>query len=114
MDKSKKTFGSSIQSGLDDAAARLFISSSAPTPSPIRSTHEAQEKPSKPIQKDKPTTRKPRRKQVPVASEETKSRRVQLVLTPSLYEAIKAQAAAERRSFNDYVSIVLEESLNHK
>lgn len=110
MDKSKKTFGSSIQSGLDDAAARLFISSSTPT----RSTDEAQEKPPKPIQKDKPTTRKPRRKQVPVASGENKSRRVQLVLTPSLYEAIKAQAAAERRSFNDYVSIVLEESLNHK
>lgn len=113
MDKSKKTFGSSIQSGLDDAAARLFISSSAPTPSPIRSTDEAQKIPVKPIQKDKPATRKPSSKQTP-ASEEIKSRRVQLVLTPSLYEAIKAQAAAERRSFNDYVSIVLEESLNHK
>lgn len=110
MDKSKKTFGSSIQSGMDDVAARLFISSSTPA----RSTDEAQKIPVKPIQKDKPAARKPRRKQVPVASEETKSRRVQLVLTPSLYDAVKAQAAAERRSFNDYVSIVLEESLNHK
>ena len=39
--------------------------------------------------------------------EEAKSRRLQLLLTPSLYEAVKAKAAEERRSVNDYINAVL-------
>lgn len=39
--------------------------------------------------------------------EEAKSRRLQLLITPSLYEAVKARAAEERRSVNDYINAAL-------
>lgn len=39
---------------------------------------------------------------------ETKSRRMQLVLKPSLYEKVKVQAAAAGLSVNEYVHGVLE------
>lgn len=42
---------------------------------------------------------------------ETKSRRVQLLMQPSLYEQIKARAEKEYMSFNEYVHKILEESL---
>jgi len=43
--------------------------------------------------------------------EETKSRRLQLLLTPSLYEAIKAKAAEEQRSVNDYINSILQDAI---
>lgn len=39
---------------------------------------------------------------------ETKSRRVQLLMQPSLHEALKAKAGAEKRSFNELVHSILE------
>ena len=39
---------------------------------------------------------------------ETKSRRVQLLMQPSLHEALKARAEAEKRSFNELVHSILE------
>ena len=45
---------------------------------------------------------------------ETKSRRVQLLLQPSLYERIKARAAAEGHSINECVHSPLEETLNEE
>lgn len=39
---------------------------------------------------------------------ETKSRRMQLLVQPSLYEAIKARATAEGRSVNELVHSILE------
>lgn len=50
------------------------------------------------------------RRSIP-AYEETKSRRLQLLITPSLHEAIKARAAEERRSVNDYINTVLMEAI---
>lgn len=43
----------------------------------------------------------------PVA--ETKSKRVQLLIRPSLYNKLKEGAERERRSLNDYVNIILED-----
>lgn len=40
---------------------------------------------------------------------ETKSKRVQLLIRPSLYAKLKAGADRERRSLNDYVNIILED-----
>lgn len=42
----------------------------------------------------------------PIA-EETKSRRVQILLTPSLYEAVREKAAEEGRSVNDLINAAL-------
>lgn len=44
---------------------------------------------------------------------ETKSRRVQLLMQPSLHERLKAAATAQGTSFNDYVHKVLEKSLEN-
>lgn len=41
---------------------------------------------------------------------ETKSRRVQLVVQPSLYERVKDRAAAQGLSVNEYIHRVLEQA----
>ena len=51
----------------------------------------------------------PARRAVP-EYEETKSRRLQLLLTPSLYEAIKDKAAKERLSVNEYINSELKKA----
>lgn len=43
---------------------------------------------------------------------ETKTKRVQLVMQPSLYEKAKAAASKQGLSFNSYIHTVLEEALN--
>lgn len=42
---------------------------------------------------------------------ETKSRRVQLLIKPSLHAKVKARAQEEKRSVNDMVNLLLEEAL---
>ena len=42
---------------------------------------------------------------------ETKSRRLQLLVQPSIYEALKEGAKAEGRSVNDYVHTILEKAV---
>ena len=42
---------------------------------------------------------------------ETKTKRVQLVMQPSLYEKAKSAADAEKLSFNSYIHKVLKEAL---
>lgn len=43
--------------------------------------------------------------------EETKSRRLQLLLTPSLFEAVKAKASEERLSVNEYINSILKNAV---
>ena len=52
-------------------------------------------------------------KQAPRAAQgaEAKSRRLQLLIQPSLYEAVKARAAEEGTSVNDQISSLLREAL---
>lgn len=50
------------------------------------------------------------RRALPQFDEETKSRRLQLLLTPSLYEAVKAKAAKERLSVNEYINSILKDA----
>lgn len=45
---------------------------------------------------------------------ETKSKRVQLLMQPSLVDALKAGAKKSKLSFNAYVHILLEEALGGK
>ena len=52
----------------------------------------------------------PARRALPQFDEETKSRRYQLLLTPSLFEAVKDKAAEERISVNEFINIVLRDA----
>ena len=51
------------------------------------------------------------RRAQPQYDEETKSRRLQLLLTPSLYEAVKDQATREGRSVNDLINSILQDAM---
>ena len=51
------------------------------------------------------------RRAQPQFDEEIKSRRLQLLLTPSLYEAIKAKAIEERVSVNELINILLKDAI---
>ena len=53
----------------------------------------------------------PARRALPQYEEETKSRRLQLLLTPSLYEAVKEKAAEERLSVNEYINATLKDAI---
>ena len=53
----------------------------------------------------------PARRALPQFDEETKSRRLQLLLTPSLYEAIKDKAAEERLSVNELINSILKDAI---
>ena len=57
------------------------------------------------------TTDAPEGYKVNPAFVETKSRRLQLLMQPSLHDRIKARAAAEGLSVNEYIHKVLEEAL---
>lgn len=56
----------------------------------------------------------PARRALPQYEEETKSRRLQLLLTPSLYEAIKDKAAEERLSVNEFINSALKDAISRK
>ena len=59
------------------------------------------------------TPRKARqaKRALPQFDEEIKSRRLQLLLTPSLYEAVKDKAAEERMSVNEYINSALKDAI---
>lgn len=46
-----------------------------------------------------------------LSGEEAKSRRLQLLLTPSLYEAVKGRAAEERLSVNELINSILKDAM---
>ena len=56
----------------------------------------------------------PARRAQPQYDEETKSRRLQLLLTPSLYEAVKDKAAEARLSVNEYINSILKDAVSRK
>ena len=45
---------------------------------------------------------------------ETKSRRLQLLLQPSLHEKIKAKAQREEKSVNEFVHLILENAMKEE
>lgn len=56
----------------------------------------------------------PARRAQPQYDEETKSRRVQLLLTPSLYEAVKNEATEAHLSVNEYINSTLKDAVSRK
>ena len=56
----------------------------------------------------------PAHRALPQYDEETKSRRLQLLLTPSLYEAVKNRAAAEHMSVNEMINCILRDAMERE
>lgn len=67
-----------------------------------------------------PTAAKPQGEQPPQGFKpnpeyiETRSKRVQLLMQPSLYKQLKTRAKREKRSLNDLVHSILEENAERK
>lgn len=67
-----------------------------------------------------PTAAKPQGEQPPQGFKpnpeyiETRSKRVQLLMQPSLYKQLKARAKREKRSVNDLIHSILEEHAERK
>jgi len=85
--------------------AMAFISTPAPeTAKPMKPLYVKEEAHAK-------TTDAPAGYKVNPLYVETKSRRLQLLVQPSLYEAIKAKAATEGISVNELVHTILEAAI---
>ncbi len=98
----KKTFKDTVRAKAADNPALQFISQPI-TEEDIQEEPEALQQPGEP--EERPSAPQGRN------GGEAKTRRLQLLLTPSLYAAVKARAAHERRSVNDTVNILLQDAL---
>ena len=74
------------------------------------STAEEEEQEVTPEKKAPTTAKAPEGYKLNPLYVETKSRRLQLVLQPSLYEKVKATAKAKKLSVNEYIHQLLEEA----
>lgn len=84
-----------------DNPALQFISSTEPEPQPVEQLADQPETP------PRATEKPPAGYKMDPRFVEVKSRRLQLVLQPSLYERVKAKAAAAGISVNEYVHQIL-------
>lgn len=73
------------------------------TPPEDKQPHEQEEKPIAATQ--------PAQRAFPQYGEETKSRRLQLLLTPSLYDAIKAEAGIKHISVNELINTIMKDAI---
>lgn len=53
----------------------------------------------------------PAHRTMPQYGEETKSRRLQLLLTPSLYDAVKEEAEQRHTSVNEMINTILKDAM---
>ena len=108
-----KSFKDKIQEKAKAPEAMRYIS----TPPPVDPEPEPRPQPErKPKKRASASTSTPRKAATPARRaipeyEETKSRRLQLLLTPSLYEAVKERAAEERMSVNELVNTILNDTI---
>lgn len=102
----KKTFTDRIQQKAVNPTLQ-FISTPEAVSDP---REEPQQKPeSSPSRRSSGTTQAHRAR--PQFDEETKSRRLQLLLTPSLYDQLKRRADRERMSVNELINSILKDYL---
>ena len=99
----KKTFKDTVRAKAADNTALQFFSNA-----PI--TAEEPEEPET-FQQSGETVKRSTSARRETPEREAKTRRVQLLLTPSLYDAIRNKAEEERRSVNDMVNLILEDAI---
>lgn len=109
----KKSFKEQMQEKAINPALQIISTPEAPS--------EPQETPKRTRSKKTGTTSSstlskatPAKRADPLFDEETKSRRLQLLLTPSLYEAVRGAASEEHMSVNEYINTVLRDAISRK
>lgn len=102
-----KGFDQQLKGGLHkvDSPAKQFIS----TGKDEQAASTAADKPGRRVFKERETPEAPEGFYVNPMFIERKTRRIQLVLKPSVYDRAKAMAEAKGLSFNEYVHRALEE-----
>lgn len=91
-----------------------FISAPEAAPEPQNEPQTAEKR--RPGRKTSTTSSTPQRapqahRAQPQYDEETKSRRLQVLLTPSLYDELRERAAEERMSVNEMINTILKDYL---
>lgn len=106
----KKSFTSAIEGRNDSPTAQLIQIYEGGEDAKLQPIKEAKAAGSK------NTTARPLANVAPAkaSGEENKTKRVELLMKPSVYNAIKEKAAADGRSFNDYVNRLLEATIEGK
>ena len=99
----KKTFASQLDAEQFNPAMQ-FISAGAPAPA----QPEPQPRGSRTAPRETPREAPPAGYRMNPLYIENKTRRVQLLLKPSIYEAVKARAEAEGVSVNELINVILE------
>lgn len=88
--------------------AMAFISAQEPP------ADQTKETPTAPRKQPTAPARAPEGYKIAPEYVEVKSRRVQLVFRPSLYEAVKEKAEARGQSVNDFISTILAEAIQQE
>lgn len=109
----KKTFTDRIQQIAANPTMQ-FISTPEAAPEPQKEPQTAEKR--RPERKTSSASGTPQRapqarRAQPQYNEEAKTRRLQLLLQPSLYDELKAKADQERISVNEMISIILKDYL---
>lgn len=102
-----KSFNVTVNTNPVESAADAFIDKSYGLAKQTQEQTGQEETPATAPRK-KATTSK-----VMVDGKEGKTRRMQLLMKPSLYEMVKAKAEQERRSVNDYINLILEAAVSN-
>lgn len=66
------------------------------------------------LQKEKPAESGKQPRRFKISPHEACSKRVQLLMRPSVYNTIKEDADAEGASFNGYVNLIFEDYIAHR
>lgn len=108
-----KTFKDRIQQRAVNPTLQ-FISAPETSPGPQEEPQTVEAR--RPGRKTSTTSSTPQRaaqthRAQPQFDEETKSRRLQVLLTPSLYDELRARAAEERLSVNEMLNTILKDYL---
>ena len=103
----KKTFTQQLDTAQLNPALQFISTPAAPARDREREPAQAAPAPARPQQPVQPA---PEGYRVNPMYIEKKSRRLQLLLRPSVYEAVKARAMGEGVSVNDLINTILEEA----
>lgn len=109
----KKTFTDKMQQKAVNPTLQ-FISQPETAPEPQNEPQTAEER--KPKRKTATASSTPQRapqarRALPQFEEETKSRRLQVLLTPSLFDELRERAAENRMSVNEMINTILKDYL---
>lgn len=102
-----KSFNVTVNTNPVENAADAFIDKNYGLAKQAQEQAKSEE-PTQPAAQPTAPRKKATTSKAKVDAKEGKTRRLQLLLKPSLHDLVKAKAEQERRSVNDYINLVLE------